>query len=1299
MDNNEKQLAPGAKKNNSEKDIKSPKGRSVTGKPLDAINVNPQDPKTSNLEESENSTAVMAFGRYNPPTVGHEKLINKVKSTADEHSGSAHIFASHSENTSKDPLPQSKKIGYLKKVAGKGTEVHGSSKSEPTIFHAASKLHAAGNKHLVIVAGSDRINEYKDKLEKYNGKEGKHGFFNFDSIKFVSAGERDPDAEGAEGMSGTKLRAHARAGEMKQFKSGLPKALHPHADEIANHIRTVGEGVEETELEERVLTLQQRRQRATQMRRLEPVLKVKRAMAAKRLAGQVQLTRRARKQAKDILRRRIAGRRGSSYHQLGPSDKINIDRQIDPKVKLIKFIAARLMPRIKQAEVQRFTAKQLGKSTRVKASGPVIQHYEHDPLLNLFVEMAEKDVYISENNFKALEKKSEKYGIELVQMFEMYRDAYLGAQELEEQTREQAAFISINAQCARLAEGLKDPKDNPCWKGYKPVGTKMKNGRQVPNCVPEETTNEAYYSVKPADVEAHRKAWQSGQITRGDYIKRVGLSAKKTARSPNEYTSPSDQPAAKTTTAKTGTLGKVAPPKSTSVLGTFKRFASSFGEAVEMSDKEKAEAQKIHRALSDETPNMAPAAAMSLKAAHKRLIQKHGQQWRQKAGINESNSKERSDAAIAMAARASASRAGSTKSEPELKHRVSVTVSDPQHTMVSKRKEKMEKKVRISAKSESDAIELAKNHYKKQGYKIHDANHIGIVEETKPDTPPFEGGRKVAGNVKDKSGAVHTPMSRARHLARAAMKNLNQKKAVKEGTNMNEAVKVEKKKYSWGKMVTVHDGSSTSYPLHPEHQKEIKKLRDGDKTSFKDETGRNVHVHREGDKVHLMSKDRGYKPTTVHYSHFDEATSAYGRINARFKSISGRTLGAAAKEHGDEAKKLQKEIEAQQKEIDRRKAAMKNEENLDELSKSTLGSYVKKASTNARINSMISKDFDHKAMTSRKPSTRDAYYGLSSKHKQKSWKRSDNVAKAVDRLTKEEVDPTHKKILNKAKTSVPKAPKSEYERKVVSYLKKKYSEEVEKELRDALDRHTDKALAANRRGDDEAVKVHQVYINKIKTKMAKFAKNESMEEIEQVDEESLTAGKRLISKHGEGSHTARVYKDTEYNEYQVHHYKDGKHMGEGPVSYHDDKEDAEATAKQSIKRGMKEEVEEIEELSKSTLASYAKKAVTDARLKQGTGKEYEALSRIKRSSNTKAALARLGRQVKMKAQSREMGAAKAIDRLAKEEVELEEKLKPSMGAGEYVSDFKKSDAPQFQGKSKEKRRQMAIAAYLSAKRK
>lgn len=88
-----------------------------------------------------------------------------------------------------------------------------------------------------------------------------------------------------------------------------------------------------------------------------------------------------------------------------------------------------------------------------------------------------------------------------------------------------------------------------------------------------------------------------------------------------------------------------------------------------------------------------------------------------------------------------------------------------------------------------------------------------------------------------------------------------------------------------------------------------------------------------------------------------------------------------------------------------------------------------------------------------------------------------------------------------------------------------------------------------------------------------LAKQGMKQAMKPVKEESLTAGKRLISKHGEGSHTARVYKDTEYNEYQVHHFKDGKHMGEGPVSYHDDKEDAQSTAEHSLKKRMGEEVD------------------------------------------------------------------------------------------------------------------------------
>ena len=100
----------------------------------------------------------------------------------------------------------------------------------------------------------------------------------------------------------------------------------------------------------------------------------------------------------------------------------------------------------------------------------------------------------------------------------------------------------------------------------------------------------------------------------------------------------------------------------------------------------------------------------------------------------------------------------------------------------------------------------------------------------------------------------------------------DKKKKVKEETELEEAVTVKKQDYSWGKMVTVHHGSDTSYPLHPEHQKKIAGLKHGEKTSFKDETGSTVHAEREDDKVHLSSKNTN-KKTTVAHSHFSESVN------------------------------------------------------------------------------------------------------------------------------------------------------------------------------------------------------------------------------------------------------------------------------------------------------------------------------------------------------------------------------------------------------------------------------------------
>lgn len=200
--------------------------------------------KEQDKEPAEEKTSVMAFGRFNPPTVGHEQLIQKVHSVAKEHGGDAHIVASHSQGTAKNPLPQDKKLSYLQSIAPGKVNVSGSSKEEPTLFHVASRLHNQGTDHLVMVAGSDRVDEYKENLEKYNGVQGKHGYYNFKSIKVVSAGQRDPDAEGVEGMSGTKMRELARSGNTEGFKQGLPDSLKAHADEMINHIKAVKEDYE-----------------------------------------------------------------------------------------------------------------------------------------------------------------------------------------------------------------------------------------------------------------------------------------------------------------------------------------------------------------------------------------------------------------------------------------------------------------------------------------------------------------------------------------------------------------------------------------------------------------------------------------------------------------------------------------------------------------------------------------------------------------------------------------------------------------------------------------------------------------------------------------------------------------------------------------------------------------------------------------------------------------------------------------------------------------------------------------------
>lgn len=187
--------------------------------------------------ESKDKTAVFSYGRYNPPTVGHEKLFEKVVNEAKKRGATPHIFTSHSQDAKKNPLTAEHKIELIKHAYPEA-HVGSSSKEMPSMLHIAKHLHEQGHHHLVMVAGSDRVKEMDEKLNQYNGTH-PGALYNFKSIKVISAGQRDPDAEGAAGMSGTKLRNHAIAGEKEHFKSGLlSKLSDEHKEEVYKKVRS-----------------------------------------------------------------------------------------------------------------------------------------------------------------------------------------------------------------------------------------------------------------------------------------------------------------------------------------------------------------------------------------------------------------------------------------------------------------------------------------------------------------------------------------------------------------------------------------------------------------------------------------------------------------------------------------------------------------------------------------------------------------------------------------------------------------------------------------------------------------------------------------------------------------------------------------------------------------------------------------------------------------------------------------------------------------------------------------------------
>ena len=188
------------------------------------------------LREAKEVHHTFAFGRMSPPTTGHEVLVNKVKEVSKQHGGDHSVVLSHTQDKDKNPLSAEQKLKHAKRFFP-NTNLSTSSKEKPTFLQHAAELHKKGVTHLHMVAGSDRVAEYKKKLAQYNGTH-EGALYNFKKITVHNAGERDPDAEGTAGMSASKMRSHAKAGEFHHFKKGIPSHVSEnHAREMYHDVR------------------------------------------------------------------------------------------------------------------------------------------------------------------------------------------------------------------------------------------------------------------------------------------------------------------------------------------------------------------------------------------------------------------------------------------------------------------------------------------------------------------------------------------------------------------------------------------------------------------------------------------------------------------------------------------------------------------------------------------------------------------------------------------------------------------------------------------------------------------------------------------------------------------------------------------------------------------------------------------------------------------------------------------------------------------------------------------------------
>lgn len=353
-------------------------------------------------------SVVFTFGRMNPPTTGHQLLVNKLVAHARQNKSTPRVYLSHTTGK-KDPLPYDKKITFAR--AAFGAIVHKS--NARNVIEILKELEREGYTTITMFVGSDRVANFTKLLNTYNGKE-----YTFEKIDVKSAGERDPDADDVSGMSASKMRALAKDDKVAEFLRGAPNTLKaaqaknmftavrkallgedvmeyghderflefifesemkddltdlPSDGEIAKHFDSLsaddldlddadammldiilGKEEDKEDIKEaRVLNIQQRQKLAQRMKSMSKRLARLRQIKAKQMPAQQRLRMRARKAAIMLLRKRATGRKNLEYSSLSRSQRIAVDTALVQRFgknlnSLVGRLATRLMPRVRK---------------------------------------------------------------------------------------------------------------------------------------------------------------------------------------------------------------------------------------------------------------------------------------------------------------------------------------------------------------------------------------------------------------------------------------------------------------------------------------------------------------------------------------------------------------------------------------------------------------------------------------------------------------------------------------------------------------------------------------------------------------------------------------------------------------------------------------------------------------------------------------------------------------------------------------------------------------------------------------